>query len=40
MCDYETCICGENVPKGDTGLCVFCEEALLEFPDVEKEVKV
>jgi len=40
MCGTERCICGAEVPKGDTGMCVFCEESLMEFPDKIKEVKV
>jgi len=40
MCEIEICICGAEVPKGDTGLCIMCEESLLEFPSDIKEVKV
>ncbi len=39
MCDYEKCMCGTLVPKGDSGLCISCEEALGEIPDDIKEVR-
>ncbi len=31
MGEIETCICGAEVPAGDTGLCPACEE--MELPD-------
>ena len=33
MTESEQCICGVEVPAGDTGLCLQCEEGLLEFPE-------
>lgn len=38
MNDMEKCMCGAWVPIGDSGLCDFCEHALLEIPEDLKEV--
>lgn len=43
MCDYhcrtEVCdLCGAEIPSHDSGLCIWCEEKLLEMPEELVEV--